>query len=119
MILNVIEVSPPQQQVLCVYKHEFWRSFSNFPKKHSDIYKYWKDIFGSVLTNIMNLNVVCLYLRVVRAENASSGCNKISNKHGEARQAEEEESRWARANDGAQNILKTNMDVDTRKYYKC
>lgn len=61
----------------------------------------------------MNLKTVCLYLRVVRDENAGSSSDEIPNEHGEARQAEGEESRWARANDGVQNILMTNTKRDT------
>lgn len=56
--------------------------------------------------------MLCLYLWVVWAENTGSSSDEISNQQGEPRQAEEEESRWAGANDSVQNIL-INMNIDT------
>lgn len=56
---------------------------------------------------------MCSYLRGDGAENAGSSSDEISNQHGEARQAEEEESRRAGADDSVQNILMTNVHTDT------
>lgn len=65
-------------------------------------------LFDSSLIHIMNrMFKMCVYLWGDRAENASSSSDEISNKHGEARQAEEEETRRAGTDDGVHNILMT------------
>lgn len=43
---------------------------------------------------------MCVYLWRARAENTGSSSDEISDKHGEARQAEEEEARRAGTDDG-------------------
>lgn len=57
----------------------------------------------------MNLHVesMCVYLWGDTAENAGSSSDEVSNKQGEARQAEEEETRRAGTDDGVQHILMT------------
>lgn len=52
-----------------------------------------------------------MYLWGIGAEDAGRGCDEVSNKQREARQAKEEETRRTGADDGVQNILKTSKHI--------
>lgn len=63
---------------------------------------------------MMNLHVesMCAHLWGDRAENAGSSSDEVSNEQGEARQAEEEETRRTGTDDGVQHILMTHTHTN-------